>query len=57
MPKIEVKPRRFIIDIDEHETASLVLALKKFNQITSPAYKLKEDLLKKLGYEPQELDY
>lgn len=52
--KIEIKQRRFILELEEHEASSVALILGKDSVVTSPAYKVKEKLIEVLGYTPEE---
>jgi hypothetical protein len=52
MAKIETQQRHFIVDMEEREVAALVRSLEKENQVTSPSYDLRKDLIKALGYTP-----
>ncbi|MCK5020110.1 MAG: hypothetical protein KAS32_23855 [Candidatus Peribacteraceae bacterium] len=49
---IKVQPRRFLIDIDEHQAIDIYRALYEYNKHPSYAHTLKEDLKDALGYAP-----
>ena len=54
MREIKVEERRFILDLSESEAASVALELDESCVATAPARKIKEEIIKKLGYQPQQ---
>jgi hypothetical protein len=56
MANVKINPRTFDFSLAEYEVAALVLAINNSRNlaVTSPAYRLGEELVKALGYQPTE---
>lgn len=52
--EIETVERNFKFTLTEDEVCNLVIALQDYNVISNPAYYLKDELIEKLGYTPND---
>ena len=53
---IETVERKFKFTLTEYEACNLVIALQDYNVISNPMYYLKDEIIEKLGYDPQNND-